>query len=161
MRPNFMLCTNYLLGRTVRSIILAPSLLEATSWDPRQTKVPSMQAFALSIALASLVADGPREASNSRALQASHGRFLAGSLPRRKLQSLVLKIRPLPLPRPPRVAPRKIRRMAKRSTVPATATAATTSRCKVSPATTPHRPHLWLSQLPHSNRRPHAVTFPM
>ncbi|UZP35979.1 hypothetical protein NXS19_003795 [Fusarium pseudograminearum] len=126
-----------LVWRTVRSIILAPSLLEATSWDPRQTKVLSMLAFALSIALASLVADGPREASNSRALQASHGRFLAGSLPRRRLQSLVLKIRPLPLPRPPRVAPRKIRRMAKRPTVPATATAATTSRCKV-----PQQPRL-------------------
>jgi hypothetical protein len=151
-------CTNYFLGRTVRSITPAPSLLEATSWDPRQTKVPSTLAFALSIALASLVADGPREAFSSRALQASHGRFLAGSLPRRRLPSPAPKIRLLRLPR---VAPRKIRRMAKRPTVPATATAATTLRCRVPPAITHHRPHLWLSQLPHSNQWPHAITFPM
>lgn len=124
---------------------------------PKRIKGLSTPDFALSIAQANPVADGPRVDSNSRASPVWHGRSLAGwHLKRRP---------PNPAPRilllhQPRVAVRRTKRTATRATVLAIAILPTTWRCKVRPVTTPRRRYLLLSPLLHKNLLYDTTYFP-
>jgi len=83
LHQNVHLLTCCAIGRTAQSITQAQHpelrmLQQPTNSVPRPTRVLSMQAFVLSTDLASLVANGKRAASHSRASQVSSGRSLAG-----------------------------------------------------------------------------------
>lgn len=111
----------------VPSTTAGPKSWEATNLVPRQIKALSTPVFVLSIAQESHAANGTRAASDSRASRVSCGKFPDGQLPQRRPPSLAMKTRALPRSKTP--VARRIRRMAKRATVPATAIRASTWKC--------------------------------
>lgn len=107
-----------------------------TSWAPRPTKVPSTQVFVLLTDLASLVANGPRADSHSRALPVSCGKFLDGPHhPSPEMRKAKKNLAPTRLME----ATKRTRRMATMKRAPVPAMLAATRRCRVYPASTPHR----------------------
>lgn len=142
-------------GRTVLSTTAVQQLaLLPTNSAPRPTREPSTQAFAPSTVLASLVGNGPRVASNSRALPELPGRYHDGLLLREPFLSLAPKTQ---LPLQPKAATKRTRKMETKPTAcPAktiaflTATAAPMSRCKARLASRPHHRHPLLWPLHHN-----------
>lgn len=142
-------------GRTVLSTTAVQQLaLLPTNSVPRPTREPSTQAFAPSTVLASLVENGPKVASDSRALPELPGRYHDGLLLREPFPSLAPKTQ---LTLQPKVATKRTRKMETKPTAcPAkttaflTATAALMSRCKARLASRPHHRHPLLWPLHHN-----------
>lgn len=141
-------------GRTVLSTTAVQQLaLLPTSSAPRPTREPSTRAFAPSTVLASLVENGPRVASGSRALPGLSGRYHDGLLLREPFPSLAPKTRLL---LQPKAATKRTKMETKPTACPAKTTAFLTaiavlmSRCKARPASRPHHQHPWLWPQYHS-----------
>lgn len=152
---NCMLTRVTHIGRTVLSTTAVQQFaLLPTNSAPRPTREPSTQAFAPSTVLASLVGNGPRVASDSRALPELPGRYHDGLLLREPFLSLAPKTQ---LPLQPKAATKRTRKMETKPTAcPAkttaflTATAALMSRCKARLASRPHHRHPLLWPLHHN-----------
>lgn len=142
-------------GRTVLSTTAVQQLaLLPTNSVPRPTREPSTQASAPSTVLASLVENGPKVASDSRALPELPGRYHDGLLLREPFPSLAPKTQ---LTLQPKVATKRTRKMETKPTAcPAkttaflTATAGLMSRCKARLASRPHHQHPLLWPLHHN-----------
>jgi hypothetical protein len=91
-----------------------------TNLAPRPIREPSTQAFVLSTVLASLAEDGPRVASNSRALPELPGKYHDGLL----LRDLILSLAPKTLPL---LRPREATKRTKKTETEATAFLTTTA----------------------------------
>lgn len=125
----------------MKTVPSSPPERTPTDLAPKRTKVPSMQVYVLSIALASLAASGPKAASSSRPSPVSHGRSTDGllhqnpsllkRLPRRRFLLLALCLLV--------AAVKRTRRLSSCLPRVRTATQASTSRCRVFLASRPPR----------------------